>query len=160
MVLNDERFRPHRVSYALERGQIVAFSVDNQVRVWDENTGTCVERTQGFSEFAVIAAGSPELRWHAIRENTTAIEDAVSGRIVAWFPESFTDVASHPSGIGWAGVYSNHFQILSLEGVNAKPVSDAESLVRDFKVETDLYYSPGPIVIEDFVDAETIARLR
>ncbi len=164
MVLKDREFMPHKVSYSSDGRQIVAYSTDKKVRVWDESSGACMERKEGFIEFAAIAAGPPQLSWHAVSAGWgtpgTAIEDVVSERSVAWYPIWFSDITTHPSGRSWAGVDGFHVHIFTLEGGDIRPLSHPNGSGHDFKVETDLYASPGGLFIVDLMDNEVIERMR
>jgi len=56
----------------------------------------------------------------------TVIEEAATGRPVAWFPYALKHIATHPSGLLWAGAAGSHLYLLRLEGAgNAKKSSTA-----------------------------------
>lgn len=113
------------------QGQVtgIAFSPDGQnlvsaneygepeMRVWDINTGACLEVLEGCGDALSIAAGSEVFPYRALRRRLeTVIEDALTAVPVAWFPIPLTRIMTHPSGRIWAGVENNHLRIVALEG--------------------------------------------
>ncbi len=93
---------------------------DKRVRVWDAITFTSVEILEGIGDEAAIAAGAAKFRWRALsRELEIVIEEAASGRPVAWFPTPFDHISTSPNGLAWAGSVANHLYVITLEGLPA-----------------------------------------
>ncbi|HUT91441.1 MAG TPA: WD40 repeat domain-containing protein [Thermoguttaceae bacterium] len=88
------------------------------VRVWDAETGACIEVIRGSGDVAAIAAaGSSALPWRAMRrDQELVVERAAGGNVVARFPEALAYITTHPSGRTWAGASGNHLYIITLEG--------------------------------------------
>jgi len=105
-----------QVAYSSDGGRIIANCYDLTARVWDAETGACLESVRGLYDVAAIAAGLP---WWAIaRGPETAIEPAGGGHPIALFPIVPYPIANHPNGRTWAGHthYGDHLYIITLEG--------------------------------------------
>ncbi|HUS79631.1 MAG TPA: hypothetical protein VM283_00100, partial [Armatimonadota bacterium] len=97
--------------------RIVSGSLDDTVRVWDAETFECVEVVEGWGDVEAVAGGAERYPFRALtRGAETAIEDAATGREIAWFPISLSHVVTHPSGRIWAGASSSYLAIIKLEG--------------------------------------------
>jgi hypothetical protein len=115
-------FRGHE-----ERVTSVAFSPDGrrivsgswqQTRVWEAETGTCLEVIQGEGDVAAIAGGAALFPWRLMgRRDESVVESAVDGRVVALSPTPLERIATHPSGRRWAGASGDHMHLLQLEGL-------------------------------------------
>jgi WD40 repeat protein len=100
--------------------RLASRSEDWTVRVWDADSGDCLEVIQGQDDVAAIAkglGGTGEFPWRALsRRDETVIEPAVGGEPIAWFPAQLDHITTHPSGRVWAGKVENHLYIIQLEG--------------------------------------------
>ena len=107
------------VSYSSDGQRIVSGSRDLTLRLWDAETFACQEVMTGLGDVAAIATGATVFPWRAIaRGLETVIEDAVTGRPIAWFPVAFGHITTHPSGRQWVGTSrnSNHVYLFNLKG--------------------------------------------
>lgn len=87
------------------------------VRVWDARNGNCLEVVQGSGDVRAIAAGSQAFPLRALaRAVETVVEQADTGKPVAWFPAYLRSIVTHPSGRTWAGAAGNYLCLISLEG--------------------------------------------
>jgi WD40 repeat protein len=115
------------VAFGLD-GRRLAFRVGkNEVYLRDEAEGNTIGVFGGVDP-AAIAAGAGRFPWRAmVRGPETAIEDAASGRKVAWLPMPLEKVVTHPGGRTWAGFYSTywgnyystHLVLFTLEGAES-----------------------------------------
>ena len=87
------------------------------MRVWDADTGACLEVIQGRGDVAALAAGAASHPWRAIQRGLeTVIERTSDGQAVAWFPAALRYIATHRSGRVWAGPVETHLYLIRLEG--------------------------------------------
>jgi len=93
------------------------------VRLWDAESGKCLEVIKGTGDTNAIAAGPKKFPWRALRRNLeTVLEDAVMKTTLAWSEAAIEDITTHPSGRVWAGSVANHLYLIELEG-GSKQVS-------------------------------------
>jgi len=98
--------------------RIVSGSEDDTVRVWDSETGECLDVIPGSGDVIAIAAGiSSGLPWRAIgRNQETVIEPTDGGDPVGRFPIALRNIITHPNGRDWTGGNANHLCIFTLKG--------------------------------------------
>jgi len=97
--------------------RIVSGSDDGTARVWDAETFEGVEIIEGRGDVVAVAGGAERYPFRALtRSAETAIEDAATGREIAWSPVSLRRVVTHPSGRIWAGASGSYLAIIKLEG--------------------------------------------
>jgi WD40 repeat protein len=90
---------------------------DKTVRVWDAETGSCIEVIRGWGDISAIAAGPARFPRRAMgRGLETVIEHAEDCQAIAWFPTALECVTTHPAGRIWAGGYGNHVYLIRLDG--------------------------------------------
>jgi WD40 repeat protein len=117
-----------------DKVESVAFSPDGRrlasgfkkgpVRLWDVETGECLELIQGIGDVAAIAAGHG-FPWRAMNRGLeTVVEESATGKPIAWFPVALDMITTHPSGRCWAGASGNHVYLLQFEGGDAWQVSN------------------------------------
>lgn len=97
------------------------------VHLLDAETGEYLWSVKGDAD-PHAAAGSPrEFSFLAIKAySETEICEAKSGNVVAWFPRELTDVATHPSGMIWAGIVAlGNLEIVKLESAPRSSGDDA-----------------------------------
>jgi hypothetical protein len=93
------------VAFDANGERIVSGSSDRMVRVWDADSGVCLEVILGADDVVAIAAGARAYPCRALQRGLeTVIGRASDGQAVAWFPAPLHHVATHPSGRVWTGV--------------------------------------------------------
>jgi WD40 repeat protein len=107
-------------------GRRLASESNDETRIWDAQSGECLEVLQGYGDASALVAGvAGTLAWRAMtRGLETVIEPAVGGTAVAWFSPPLERITTHPSGRIWAGRVGHHLYILQLEDASPAP-SDA-----------------------------------
>src|SRR5207302_856452 len=90
----------------------VAFSADDRrlvstgggtVRVWDAQNGACLDVIQGQGDVAAIAGGAARFPWRALkRDAQMVIEEAATGKAIAWALVAPRYILTHPAGRAWA----------------------------------------------------------
>jgi WD40 repeat protein len=106
-----------QLAFSSDGKRLVTRSDDECMRVWDVQSGRCLETIQGAGDVYSIA-GEPRsspLRILA-RALETVIERVHDGKPVAWFPIRLEHICTHPSGITWAGALRNHLCLVTLQG--------------------------------------------
>ena len=87
------------------------------VRVWDTETGECLEVICGSGDLDAIAAGPAKFPWRALaRDQEAVIENGETGNVIARFPIPLKNITTHPNGRTWAGSSANHLYIIRLKG--------------------------------------------
>ena len=100
-ILRGHTINCYNVHYSPDGTRIVSGSYDKTVRVWDAATGKCLQIIRGEGDVAAIAAGAQDFRWRALaRDMQTVVEEAATGRPVAWLPEELRQITTHPGS--WA----------------------------------------------------------
>jgi WD40 repeat protein len=102
--------------------RIYSWAGDRTMRTWDAAKGTCLEENRESSaEFGDLVAQARGAERHPYRafatKNGSVIQEAVSGRAIAWYPVDLV-LASSPSGRAWGGGDGNDLYILGLEGID------------------------------------------
>jgi hypothetical protein len=93
------------------------FTSGPSVRIWDADSGECLETIQGNGDVQAMAAGSVSYPNRLIsRGLESVVESTTSGESVAWFPVAFSRITTHPSGRKWAALNANDVYILELVG--------------------------------------------
>jgi telomerase protein component 1 len=97
-------------------GRHIAWSSDDTRRMTDAVTGQCLEalRQEDDSSIATKPSQFPLIAVKGRLE--TVVERVALARPLAWFPEEFAQLATHPSGRIWAGSVGRHICLFSLEG--------------------------------------------
>ena len=87
------------------------------MRVWDAESGQCLEVIGGSGDVRAIGAGPLLFPLRAVaRGLETVVERARSGKPVACFAVPLDRIVTHPSRRTWAGASDNHLYIITLEG--------------------------------------------
>ncbi len=90
---------------------------DGMMKVYDVESGLCLEVFHGGGDTRAISAGPNQFPWRAIRQRVeTVIEDAANGTPAAWFEEAIENIITHSSGRMWTGKHANHLYLIQLEG--------------------------------------------
>jgi len=87
---------------------------DTRVTVWDLDTGTCVETTDGYGDTLGIALALKRHR-AIVHGSELAIIEPNGDRDIAWFPAAPRIVRTHPTAPIWAGALGNRLWIWHLE---------------------------------------------
>jgi WD40 repeat protein len=91
--------------------------LDATVRLWDIQSGKCLEILRGRGDVKAIAEGAAVLPCRAmVREGETVIEPATGGEPIAWLADALGPLSTHPEGSAWAGGVNSHLVLLQLEG--------------------------------------------
>ena len=110
------------VAFSPGGDRIVSGSSDQTVRVWDARSGHCLEVIQGCGDVQAIAAGSQAFPLRALARGwETVVQQADSGKPVAWFPVGISHIVTNPSGRTWAGTDYNYICLMTLEGTIELP---------------------------------------
>ncbi len=97
--------------------RIISRACDGTVRVWDARSYKCLKVLAGSGDVAAIAAGPESCqKWALARGLETVIDDAETGRPIAWFPVALDCINTHLGGRMWAGAGGHHVYLLQLEG--------------------------------------------
>jgi len=110
------------------------------LRVWDAQTGECLEVIEGSGDVTAIAAGaSSGLSLRAIgRGEQTVIEPVDGGEYVARFPTPLEHITTHPNGRSWAGSLLSQFYIITLEDISQRERVSNSDGVLDRSAEPEL----------------------
>jgi WD40 repeat protein len=100
-------------------GRCLVSESSGEMRVWDVQSGECLEVLRRSVTLYDIAAEPAEpLAWRALERGLeTVIEPAAGGTAVAWFSPALGNLTTHPSGRLWAGWAVSHLYLIRLEGV-------------------------------------------
>jgi WD40 repeat protein len=110
------------VAFSPDGRRIVSKSGDNQIRIWETDTGNGLGILAGDRDVKAVAGGASLFPWHFVTHALeSAVESAGTGQPVAWFTPAVNEVASHPSGRLWAAAVGSHLHLLALEGVAGPP---------------------------------------
>ena len=107
------------VSFSADGRRIVSggYYGDKTGRVWEAETGECLEVIEGDGDLAAIAAGPEAHAYRALERGREAvIEDAAGGTPVAWFPIGLDKITTHPTQSIWAGGVGSYLCLIKLEG--------------------------------------------
>jgi WD40 repeat protein len=99
-------------------GRRIVSGFDKTVRVWDAESGECLQIYEGRTDAQALADQRPLVAVAQALE--TIIQQAGSQRPVAWLPESVHGIAAHPSDCTWAcrAVWAGSYVcVVTLEGV-------------------------------------------
>jgi hypothetical protein len=93
-----------------------------ETRVWDLQSGECVEVLPRSSEVSgIVAEATGAFAWRALSGGSetaeTVIEPAAGGTDVAWYSLELENITTHPSGRIWAGSAGRRLYLIRLEGV-------------------------------------------
>ena len=87
------------------------------MRVWDADSGECLETIDGNGNVQAMAAGSVPYPYRLIsRGLESVVKTTTSGEPVAWFPVALSEITTHPAGHKCAAAGANHVYILDLVG--------------------------------------------
>jgi hypothetical protein len=94
-----------RVAFSPDGRHLVIGVADGTLWRWELTTGACREIINGICDLEAIAAGSDRFPWWAVSGDVeTVIEQAGTRVPVAWLPQTFHYLTTHPSGRTWAGI--------------------------------------------------------
>jgi hypothetical protein len=100
-----------------ELKRIVTRSWDETVRVWEIETGHCIEVLPGRDDLAAIAAGAARFPFRPMTlVQESAIESAKTGELLAWIPTALRSTKTSAAGRTWVGSVAAHLYIFTLEG--------------------------------------------
>jgi WD40 repeat protein len=86
------------------------------LRVWDLQTGACLEIIRGGRCAADAAEAKASLPWQAVQDQLeTTIRSAATGQPVAWLSQPVRRLTAHPSGRTWAGEVDKYVFLFTLE---------------------------------------------
>ncbi len=104
------------ISYSPDGKTIVSSSIDDTMRVWNVETGECLQVIPSRGETLAFAQGARYFPLRAlVRCNEVAIEDASTGNTVAFWALPVNIIVIHPNGRTWCGSASNHLWCFLLE---------------------------------------------
>ena len=84
------------------------------LRIWNSRTGALLETIRGSGDVSAITKDFP-LRAMS-RDGELVVEDNVTGRPVAFFPDALDLIATHPDGRRWVGTVRDRLVMVKLEG--------------------------------------------
>jgi len=104
------------LAFSLDGRYLVSGALCDDVYIWDLRKSQCIEKIEGTTDAAAIAAGGNRfpLRCRSL-DMEARIELLPESQEIAWFPRGLLAVA-HPSGRTWVSALGGLF-IISLEGV-------------------------------------------
>ena len=99
--------------------------------MWDAVSGQCLEAIEGAHDVAAVAAGPSSFPWRARKSGLeTIIEEAATGRPLAWLPFTHDDITTHPLGRTWAGAVGEYLCLFTLEGIPTAPADGGSTALQ------------------------------
>jgi WD40 repeat protein len=109
--------RVTKLAFSPDGGRLVSQSRVNSMRVWNAESGECLEVIEGSGDIFAIAAGASRFPFRAVaRRLETVIERTDTTQGVCWFPVSLGTIITRPSGRSWALLALGDLYLLTLEG--------------------------------------------
>jgi WD40 repeat protein len=106
-----------RVAFSRDGRRLASASSGEWARVWDAESGACLEVIGRDTPLAGSFFGPPFTPWRALRrESETIVQRTATGEPLAWLAQDLGLVTMHPSGLTWAGRLGSYLYLFTLEG--------------------------------------------
>jgi WD40 repeat protein len=112
----------NRIAFSPDGRQVVSGSLDRTLCTWDpfsvSPSREPIQLIRGTGDPVALAAGPLRFPVRALSRNgETLVESSRDEKPLAWYPDDFHQIVTHPSGTLWCGVSESAFSLFALEGI-------------------------------------------